>query len=81
MHGFRSTEVTTENSCLVVIPGSHKLGLHAGPVPFELTRQGVTLEVSPGDVIFLDNKMVHSSSKNSTINDFRWVFNFRYHPT
>lgn len=73
------TDANQENGCLIVIPGSHKLGL-LKEVPPDMVDKSVKLEVKPGDVVFLDNKMLHAATKNNSRNEYRWAFNFRYLP-
>ena len=29
-------------------------------------------------MLFLDNKLLHSSTRNTSADDYRWAFNFRY---
>ena len=75
------TSATEENGCLRVIPGSHKEGVRGAPFSDEELARAVSLPVAPGDVIVLHNKVLHSSTVNTTEKDFRWAFNFRYLPT
>ena len=42
--------------------------------------RAIPIPVNPGDVVFLDNKIFHSSTGNVTDDDYRWAFNFRYLP-
>ena len=74
------THASEENGCLVVIPGSHKEGVKYHPFPEDLDTQGITLPVDPGDIVFLDNKVMHSSTPNTSREDYRWAYNFRYLP-
>ena len=74
------TEATVENSCLLVVPGSHKKGVRYGPLPEAITNKKIPIIASPGDVIFFDNKLIHSASANETADRIRWAFNFRYLP-
>lgn len=74
------THATEENGCLVVIPGSHNEGVKYRPYPENLDEIGIALPVEPGDVIFLDNKVMHSSTPNTSKEDYRWAYNFRYLP-
>ncbi|MCY4484185.1 MAG: phytanoyl-CoA dioxygenase family protein [Spirochaetaceae bacterium] len=74
------TEATPENGCLMVVPGSHT-GEVRDPQPEHadvLTERAVTLPMRPGDVLFLDNKVLHSSTPNTSDADYRFAFNFRY---
>ena len=72
------TEATVENGCLMVLPGSHASGVRGEPFPDGFADDAVTIAMSPGDVLFLDNKLLHSSTQNTSAGDFRWAFNFRY---
>ena len=74
------TEATAENGCLMVIPGSHTMGVRGEPFPEGFAEGAVTIPMSPGDVLFLDNKLLHSATRNTSAGDFRWAFNFRYLP-
>ena len=74
------THATEENGCLVVIPKSHTHGVQYRPYPEDLDAQGVALPVAPGDIVFLDNKVMHSSVPNTSREDYRWAYNFRYLP-
>lgn len=82
---FALNDVDLENGCLVVVPGSHKLGLvHHCDEP---GRQGIppelvegeprALPVSAGDVIFLHPLIMHSSLSNRS-DGGRWSFDLRY---
>ena len=75
------TKATKKNGCLLVIPGSHKEGIRGGPFADEETKRAIPLPASPGDLVVLDNSVLHSATVNTTEDDFRWAFNFRYHPT
>ena len=72
------TEATAENGCLMVIPGSHTSGVYKEPFPEGFDDAAVTVPMSPGDVLFLDNKLLHSATQNTSADDYRWAFNFRY---
>ena len=74
------TEATGDNGCLRAIPGSHKPGVRRGPFDEQTLERAETLVMSPGDVLFLDNKVLHSSVQNSSAGDYRWALNFRYLP-
>lgn len=74
------THATEENSCLLVVPESHKDGVRYGPYPEDLVEQAIPLPVELGDVVFLNNKLIHSSTQNTSRDDYRWAFNFRYLP-
>jgi len=72
------TSATTENGCLLVAPGSHRLKPERGTVSDSLTETAVPLSGTPGDVIFLDNNILHASLHNRSAGDIRWAFSFRY---
>jgi phytanoyl-CoA hydroxylase len=87
------TKATTANGCLVVAKKSHNDGLvlhctktETRPqwkqveIPGEyITEEKITLEVEPGDVIFLTKLTKHSSLENNS-EDIRWSFDLRYQP-
>lgn len=75
------TEATEENGCLRVIPGSHRDGVRGAPFADEELDRAISLPTAPGDIIVLHNKLLHSSTLNTSEKDFRWAFNFRYLPT
>ena len=74
------TEATPDNGCLMVVPGSHAAEVCDVDDGEALTERAVTMRMRPGDVLFLDNKLLHSSTPNSSPDDYRWAFNFRYLP-
>lgn len=69
-----------ERGTLSVIPGSHRDRRAPTASPRELREAGVALAVSPGDVVFFDNWLLHGSTPNQSAGDVRWAFNFRYLP-
>ena len=75
------TPATTENACLVIAPGSHRLKHQMGPVAVDIGKTAVPLPVQPGDVIFLHNNIAHTALDYRAADGFRWAFNFRYLPT
>ena len=75
------TPATPENSCLQVSPGSHRLKPEPVVASESVTHNAVPLPAQPGDVIFLDNNLAHTSLDNDASVDFRWAFNIRYLPT
>lgn len=75
------TSATEVNGCLRVVPGSHRGGVRYPPYPPDLDARSVPLTSEPGDVIFMDNKLLHSSMPNVSDSDYRWAFNFRYLPS
>ena len=75
------TSATMENSCLVVSPASHRLTPERVIASQSVIEKAVALPAEPGDVIFLDNNLAHTALSNTTANQIRWAFNFRYLPT
>ena len=87
------TKATTENGCLVVAKESHNDGLvlHCTKtekrpqwkqveIPGEyITEDKISLEMEPGDVLFLTKLTKHSSLENKS-DDIRWSFDLRYQP-
>lgn len=85
------TDATTENGCLVAVPGSHRgqTTLHCPGKIFQaeiyipesiIDRGGVVpLEVGAGGMVLLHKKTEHASLENST-DDIRWSFDLRYQP-
>jgi phytanoyl-CoA hydroxylase len=69
------TSATFENGCLLVAPGSHRMKPER-----EIAKHvtAVALVAAPGDVIFLDNNILHASLPNRSADDIRWAFSFRY---
>lgn len=74
------TAARRESAALCVVPGSHRHGIRRGPFSDEELARKVALEVEPGDVILMDNRILHSSTDNATEDGFRWAFSFRYLP-
>lgn len=72
------TEATPDNGCLKVAPGSHTGAVYDVKDEQAMAERAVTLPMRPGDVLFLDNKLLHSSTPNTSDGDYRWAFNFRY---
>ncbi|MCD1257624.1 phytanoyl-CoA dioxygenase family protein [Paenibacillus athensensis] len=77
--------IDTENGCLWVIPGTHKLGLlpHGAVTNIEehepwteqtegadLTRQ-IPVEMEKGDILFFSELLIHSSTKNRSKDRWR----------
>ena len=85
------TDATSENGCLLVIPGSHSRGLslhcpgkeYPGElyIPDELIDldKAVPLEVGAGGLVLLRGFTEHASGDNHS-DDIRWSFDFRYQP-
>ena len=85
---FPITEAYEENGCLAVIPGSHKqdLVLHCPHptgtvnIPEKIVgSEGIPLPMSPGDVLFMTSKTMHTSLRNIS-DEIRWSFDLRYNP-
>jgi len=75
------TSATLETGCLLVVPGSHRMRPKRGTIAKRLTEAAVPLVAAPGDVVFLDNNILHASLPNRSADDIRWAFSFRYLPT
>lgn len=88
------SDVTVENSCLVVIPGSHKTGLaphcplsgivenhKPTGIPDKYLAEGkaVPLPVPAGTAIIFNKKVMHSALPNTT-DSIRWSFDLRFNP-
>ena len=84
------TESTVQNGCLLVVPESHKegLALHCPKSPeadyLHIRKQHVLpgeipLPMSPGDVLFMHKRTMHSSLINNS-DTIRWSFDIRYNP-
>ncbi|HXY35745.1 MAG TPA: phytanoyl-CoA dioxygenase family protein [Planctomycetaceae bacterium] len=84
------TSETTQNGCLRLIPGSHRLHLDRGrfedalflrpelPENRELIEKAVWAELEPGDVLFFHARTFHAASRNYTdLTKFSVVFTFR----
>ena len=72
------TEATPENGCLMVAPGSHTSGVYDPDDDQEMAKRAVILPMRPGDVLILHNKLLHASTPNTSDDNYRWAFNFRY---
>jgi len=89
---FPITEAHVDNSCLAVVPGSHKRDLvtHCQSVN-PLTRGQVAipdtlvephqlpLPMDPGDVLFMHRRTQHAGLPNRS-DRIRWSFDLRYQP-
>lgn len=89
------TDVGVENSCLYMMPGSHKgeLAVHCfdtnkngfqGAPAWEIpdkfrAPESVPVPMHKGDAVFFHRKTMHSSGPNVS-NDWRWSFDLRYNP-
>lgn len=75
------TTANEENGCLLILPGSHREGVYRMPDDAVLARDAVAIPAEPGDVVLLDNKVLHASLPNRSDSSYRWAYNFRYLPT
>jgi ectoine hydroxylase-related dioxygenase (phytanoyl-CoA dioxygenase family) len=75
------TSSTMRNGCLMVSPGSHRLKPEREITSRSIVEKATALPAEPGDVILLDNNLVHTALSNMTTDQIRWAFNFRYLPT
>ncbi|HEY2388536.1 MAG TPA: phytanoyl-CoA dioxygenase family protein [Candidatus Binatia bacterium] len=75
------TPADLDRGALRVVPGSHRDGVRAGPFDVELIRRATTIDAVPGDVVLMDNKLVHSGSENRSRDEIRLACNLRYVPT
>lgn len=89
------TDVTIENSCLYMVPGSHKgeIALHCYDYDRQGFRGGTQLAIpdryrdpvaipvlmNKGDAVFFHRRTMHSSGPNVS-DDWRWSFDLRYNP-
>jgi phytanoyl-CoA hydroxylase len=83
-------DLTEENGCLWVIPGSQKWGYLPGArgedqnmrTPVDLEKRGtpVPIPMKCGDILMFSNLMFHGSKINHT-DRVRWTVDFRYCPT
>jgi phytanoyl-CoA hydroxylase len=85
------TDATLENSCLAVVPGSHKrdLATHcpgSGPdgglqIPARLIDgKRLPIPIKRGGALFMHRLCMHASLPNQS-DDIRWSFDLRYQPT
>ncbi len=74
------TPADPERGALRLVPRSHRLGVRSGPFPDDLIGQAITIEATPGDVVFMRNTLLHGASDNRTAEEVRWACNFRYLP-
>jgi phytanoyl-CoA hydroxylase len=80
-------EATDANGCLVVVPGSHRLGLvnHCRTANLNGIPDGLIgmerrpLPMKPGDVLFFHKLTRHASLANES-DHLRWSFDLRYNP-
>ena len=84
-------ESTIENSCLYVVPYSHRDGiaLHCPgwrgggtSIPHDRIKleNAVPLPMQAGSVLFMHRRTMHCSYDNKTEDEVRWSFDLRYQP-
>ena len=71
-------EVTAENACVRIIPGSHRQSLQHRSAPEEMAihemvdpaaydaGQAVNMELKPGEFFLFSERLLHASSKNTS---------------
>lgn len=86
---FPLTPATLANGCLQVVPGSHRRGLAthcpeggtvAIPRRVVAEEEAVPLPMTPGSVLLMHQRTVHSSLDNTTADEVRISFDLRYQP-
>ena len=75
------SRATHETSCLQVLPGSHRFNAWCEPFPEVCPESAVSLETVPGDVIFMDHRLLHAASTNRAKQEVRYSCNVRYAST
>ncbi len=81
---------TTENGCMVVMPGSHRdaiaphcpggIGGLRIPEAYLPPTEPVVLPMEPGSALLMTRRTVHSSLDNTTNDQMRLSFDLRYQP-
>ncbi len=83
------TEVTEDNGCLEVIPGSHKTGFQPHcPSPIlgvhipdhYLPAEAIPVPMKQGSILLMSQRTIHRSRENITQDEIRWSFDLRYNP-
>jgi ectoine hydroxylase-related dioxygenase (phytanoyl-CoA dioxygenase family) len=83
------TPATARNSCLQVVPGSHRRGLVAHcPIGVDMaipdrlvaTECAVTLPMKPGSALLMTQQTMHTGTENVTEDDVRISMDLRYQP-
>jgi hypothetical protein len=69
------TDVSKENSCLLVAPGSYKEENRTFEDEY---RNALPIECSLGDLVVFDANLIHASTPNTTESDHRLTVSFRY---
>ena len=62
-------DMTRENGCTVLVPGSHKAGRYADPKAF---KDAVPMEAERGDLVIWDSRIWHGALPNKT-DGTRWA--------
>jgi len=80
---FAVDEATTENGCIEVVPGSHKMDVelaHGGAIsrPWEASHEWTAVPLHPGDVLLFGSHLAHRSGSNQT-NTRRSMIYATYH--
>lgn len=82
-------DTTIANSCLNVVPGSHRDGIAVHcpgvgglSIPEQLMDEAkaVPLPMRAGSVLFMHRRTMHCSFDNTTQDEVRWSFDLRYQP-
>lgn len=83
-------DVTLENGCLAVLPGSHRDGLQVHcpsptkgpqiPEPRLQVDRATPLPMRAGSVLFMHQRTIHSSLDNKTTDKIRLSFDLRFQP-
>ena len=86
---FPLTEASEQHGCLKVVPRSHAEGLQVhcphpvqgARIPIEFIPEDLVVPVpmSPGDVLFMHRKCIHSSLSNKS-QEIRFSLDIRYNP-
>jgi hypothetical protein len=83
------TEATVENGCLEVVPRSHLHGIETHcvtpqgvviPERAVATQEAIPLPMSPGSVLLMTQRTIHSSLENTTADEVRISMDLRYQP-
>jgi hypothetical protein len=82
-------DATIENSCLHVVPYSHRDGIAVHcpgvgglriPEKVMDKKNAVPLPMQAGSVLFMHRRTMHCSFDNKTDDEVRWSFDLRYQP-
>ncbi|NOQ64225.1 MAG: hypothetical protein GQ582_06915 [Methyloprofundus sp.] len=69
------TEAYKDNSCLLVVPGSHKESRKKIENDYPNAQ---AIECSKGDLVIFDSGLIHASTTNISKLEYRLAINFRY---